>query len=196
MRISDSISPQTVTGTPRIPVSAPRPNVSPPQIILEISEAAQQKIDQLHQGNQVLQQAVNQSRQTTRGAALERISAAKEYLKILARMSPAGDRGAAREAARIAREIKSAASEFKASISGGEESGGRSEIGGFAEVAGDALNIASRLVESYLRNRTAHQKGDADLENEISSSVGTVREMVNSGLAPYSGQSRDQVSSY
>jgi hypothetical protein len=183
MRISDTISPPLATGTLHLPASPLRPTASPPQYVLDISEAAQQKIDQLQQGNQALQQAITQSRQADKSAALERVSAAKEYLKILARLSPAGDRGAASEAARIAREIRSAASEFKAGSANGEGAGVRSEIGGFAEVAGDALKIARSLVENYLRHRSTKQKGDNELENEIRTAVSTMREMVSSTLS-------------
>lgn len=156
-----------------------------PDDTIDISETAQNRIDQLQQGNDVLQQAVTQSRQAARKAAHDRVSAAKEYLKILSRMSPPGDRGAAAEAARMAREIKSAAAEFRSGIATGEETGAStgSEIAGFAGVAGDALKIAQGLIAGYLHKRKTKQNGDSALEKEVSSAISTVREMVNRAMA-------------
>ena len=145
-------TPYTLSAVPRLIVPAP------PQDILHISEEAQRKIDQLQQGNQSLQQAVTQSKQSIRGAAQERISSAREYLKILIRLSPAGDKGAAYEAARIAREVKSAANEFKASIAGEEGANVSSEIAAFVGVAGDVLKMARNLIESYLQKHSEEQK--------------------------------------
>ena len=182
------IVPDTITSLPsfslpmREPLTQGPSKESPVDYTLNISEAAQQKIDQLQQGIASLQQAVTQSRQAMRGAAQERVSYIKEYLKILLRMSSPGDRGAAAEAARLAREIKSATAEFRSGILNGEEAGAgvRSEIAGFAGVAGDALNIAQGLIESYLRKRKTKQNGDSDLENEVSDAASSIREMINS----------------
>lgn len=184
MRIDDSKTTLTITDYPRTIRPPAGPTVPALRDVLQISEAAQQKIDQLQQGNQALEQALTQSRQSARNAAIERVQYIKDYLNILARMSPVGDRGAASVAARMAREIKGLAHEFKGNMASGEESGARSEIAGFARVAGETLNIANKLVESYLRKRSTRQPGDADLEKEIGSAVSTVREMGNKSAQP------------
>ena len=100
-------------------------------------------------------------------------------------MSPPGDRGAAIEAARMAREIKIATAEFRSSLSN-EEAGAsvRSEIAGFAGLAGDTLKIARGLIESYLLKRKQEQKDGRSLEKEISSADAGLREMVASSWGP------------
>lgn len=153
---------------------------TPIQDIFHISEEAQLKIDQLQQGYQSLQQAVRQSRLTIRDAAQERIRSAKEYLKILIRLSPAGDKAAAHEAARIAREVKSAAHEFKGSIAGEERTNARSEIKAFAEVAEDALKMAQSLIDGYLRKKASEQRNGNDLKGDIRNAFSTLREISGS----------------
>lgn len=167
----------------------PAPASTPPAVeaapvkdSFEISEAAQQRIDQMQQGNQALVQAVKDSKLSIRKAASERVSQAKEYLRMLAKMSLPGDRGAASEAARMAREIKSAAADFKGSISDGGMAEVRSEVAGFAGVAGDALKIAKGLVESYLQKRRSEQKGDNDLRKDVDSAITAVGEMVRDAM--------------
>lgn len=184
MRISDSTTAAMATSALRTAITAPRSPSAFPHDLLEISDAARQQIDQLQQGDQALRVAVTQSRKASRNAAQERVGAAKEYLKLLARMSPTGDHGAASEAARIAREIRSAAAEFKANIAGEENPNVNPEIAAFAGVAGDALKIANGLVESYLRKQTGQQKGDADLQKEIRSAITAVHEIVNNAMMP------------
>lgn len=188
MRIDDSIATPAMANKRGTVLPVSTPPVPALRDVLHISEAAQQKVAQLQQGNQALEQALAQSRQSMRNAAIERVKYIHEYLKILARMSPAGDRGAASEAARMAREIKSMANEFKGSIASGEESTVRKEIAGFVEVAGDTLNIAKGLIKSYLRKRAAHKIGDTDLEKEISSAVSVVRKMVNKSVIDITGE--------
>lgn len=151
---------------------------------VEISEAAQQRITQLQQGNEALEQAVKESRLSIRNAASERMRAAKEYLKILASMSAPGDRGAASEAVRMAREVKSAAAEFRGSFASGEEKNAGSEVAGFAGVAGDTLKLAGGLVEGYLQHHKAPAGEGNHLRKEISSAVSVVRELFNSFQLP------------
>ncbi|MDD5287326.1 MAG: hypothetical protein PHD54_15855 [Desulfuromonadaceae bacterium] len=181
MYITDSI-PLPRTGTPRAALSAPAPGMPVPLDLLQISEIARQKIEQLQQGNQALEQSLIQSRQAARNAATDRVKYVKAYLKILVSMSPAGDRAAASEAARMAREIKSAVTDFKRSIAYGEESGIRTEIAGFAGVAGDALKIAQGMLQSYLQRRSLKQKGGHYLEIEIGNAVSSVRETIHETL--------------
>ena len=181
MNITDSI-PLPRTGAPRALLSAPAPAMPVPLDLLQISEAGRQKIDQLQQGNQALEQSLIQSRQAARNAATDRVKYVKAYLKILVSMSPAGDRAAASEAARMAREIKSAVTDFKRSIAYGEESRIRTEIAGFAGVAGDALKIAQGVLQSYLQRRSLKQKGAPYLEIEIGNAVSTVRETIHETL--------------
>lgn len=151
-----------------------------------ISDTARSKLDRLQQGTLTLEQAVMESRRSMRAAAHERVGAAKEYLKLLVRVSPAGDRGAAREAARIAREIKSAVADFRESIAGEDAAGVRSEMSGFAGVAGDALRIAVCLVESYLRNNRVRQKENTDMEKDIGAAASALREMAGMAAVPAS----------
>jgi len=182
MRISDSIPWATITGTLRTAVAPTRSNLPVPTDLLQISDAAQQKIDRLQQGNQALEQALAQSRQAARNAAIERVGHIKAYLLLLARMLPAGDRGAASEAARMAREIKSAAAGFKGGVAGEDGASVRADIEGFAGAAGDALKIAQAMVESYLRKRKMQQMGDAGLEQGIAGAVSQVSTMVHDTL--------------
>ncbi len=186
MRISDIIKLPTSVAPAHPQVVTASAKTAQQLDTLEISEVAQQKIGQLQQGNEALLQAVRQSRLAVRTAALERAGYAKEYLKILARMSPSGDRGAAVEAARMAREIKAATAEFRSSFSGGEETAAsvRAEIAAFAGVAGDTLKIARGLVEGYLMKRQQKQQGDNGLEKEISSAVTILQEMVTRAMVP------------
>lgn len=149
---------------------------------VEISEAAQQRINQLQQGNEALEQAVKESRFSIRNAASERVRAAKEYLKILASMSAPDDRGAASEAVRMAREVKNAAVEFRGSFAAGEEKDAGSELAGFAGVAGDTLKLANGLVERYLQRQKAAAGEGNYLRKEISSALSVVRELINSSL--------------
>jgi len=151
---------------------------------LEISEAMQRQIDRMQQGSEALKQAVVQSRQSIRSAAAERVSYAKEYLRVLASMSLPGDRGAANEAARMAREIKNAAADFRGSIGDEELADARSEIAGFADEAGKALKIAKGLVENYLRKRIKGQDGDDELRREVDSAISVIKEMVMEAMQP------------
>jgi len=151
---------------------------------LEISESVQRQIDRMEQGNEALKQAVIQARQSIRSTAAERVSYAKEYLRVLASMSLPGDRGAASEAARMAREIKNAAADFRGSITDEELTDASSEIAGFADEAGKALKIAKGLVESYLRKRRQGQDGDEDLRREVDSALSVIREMVMETMQP------------
>ena len=184
MKISDITSANSASPLLRTASASLTTKAVTPQDTLKISEAAQQRIDQLKQGNETLVQALKESRLSIRKAASDRVGYAKEYLRILARMSLPGDRGAAAEAARMAKEIKGAAADFKSSISDAEVADMRSEIAGFAGVAGDALKIAKGLVESYLQKRRSEQKGDGDLRNEVDSAISAVREMLTDAMKP------------
>lgn len=168
------------------PVSEKTPVSENPAVLdnLEISESVQRQIDRMEQGNEALKQAVIQSRQSIRSAAAERVSYAKEYLRVLASMSLPGDRGAANEAARMAREIKNAAADFRGSITDEELADARSEIAGFADEAGKALKIAKGLVENYMRKRKQGQDGDDDLRREVDSAISVIKEMVMEAMRP------------
>lgn len=178
MRIHNSITTLMIAGTMRSVLSSPLQAVPAALDSLEISDAAKQKIDQLQQGYMALEQAVTRSRQSVRNAAMERVKYIKDYLDIVARLSPAGDRGAASEAARMAKEIKNAAADFKGNIASGEVSGIRKEIAGFAGMAGDALNIAKGLMERYLQKRSVRQNGDNELEKEVRSAFYSLGDLV------------------
>lgn len=182
MRINDSIISAAITVDLRAPVPVLHTPVSVFQDVVEISDETRLKIDQLQQGDQALRQALIQTRQASRSAAQERVSAAKEYLKLLARMSPEGDHGAAAEAARVAREIKGATVEFRAHSGGSGTNVSRAEIAGFAGVAGDALKIAYGLVERYLRKHPSQHSGDTYMRNDIRNAIEGVRDMVNDSL--------------
>lgn len=184
MQIDTSVTKLAVPSAVRQPVAFSPSSASTIRDVVSLTDTARHNINRLDQGVRALEQAVKDSRSAVRASAMDRVAAAKESLRLLARMSLPSDPGAAREAARLAREIKSAVSEFKTGVNGEDLDLARSAIAGFTGAAGDALKIAKGMVDQHLRKNPGNHTGTNGLKRDVDRALLAVRELLGTALAP------------
>lgn len=140
--------------------SSPRkPSQGMPNDLVSLSPALKNKLIKMGEGVSRLEQALKQTKRSPQDTALEQVKQVAARLRRLKMMSASGDEFAAREAARLAREIASAANQYLAGDSslqgvqtatqgGGADMIQRSE---FISAAGEALGTAAEITNSPRR---------------------------------------------
>lgn len=150
--------------------------------LLDISEEAQSHIGALEAGRASLEQAINESRQQSRKAAHDKVGMAHEYLRLLKSMSSPDDPAAAREAVRVAGEIRSATGLYRESLTKEDLASTGKETAGFVSEAGKGLSIARQMVESYLQHRKREDLGDRQLSDSVNAAFADLQSLVREGI--------------
>lgn len=177
-------------GIPWQPAAASSTTHAPPAAVtagsegdlLQISDQARERIAAGEAGVASMEQAVRDSRQQARRGAVDKVSQAHQYLKLLQRMSLPDDPAAAREAARIAREINGATGSYRAAVTKDELVATGSDAGSFVSEAGEGLAIARNMVERYL-SRKKNPADGKELRNAVNDAYRSLNGLVRDGMA-------------
>lgn len=151
--------------------------------LLQISDEARARIAAMEAGTASLEQASVQSRQQARQAAADKVGMARKYLQLLRRMSSPDDPGAAREAARMAREIRGAAEAYRGSLTKEEAVSLAKDSAAFVTEAGKGLAVAKEMIEQYLQRKKRESTEERDLRDTVESAYAALRSLVQAGVA-------------
>lgn len=133
-----------------------KPSQGVPNDLVSLSPGLQNKLIKMGEGVSWLEQALKQAKRSPRDTALERVKQAAARLRRLKMMSASGDEFAAREAARLVREIASAANQYLAGDASPQGAQTAAQGGGvdmiqrnaFVSAAGDALGMATEIINT------------------------------------------------
>jgi hypothetical protein len=150
---------------------------------LDISVEAKLRINEFESGTESLEQAVKEARKQARQAAADKVSMAHEYLRLLKQMSSPDDPAAAREAARIAREIHGATASYREAVGGEDPAAIGKEVATFATTAGKALAIAKEVVERYLKHKKQDGEDGHTLRESVDGAFTALKSLVNEGIS-------------
>jgi hypothetical protein len=179
-----------ITAQPKDSGAASSPAVTADSLsdTLVISEEARSRIGGFEAGAATLEQAVKATRQQARQAAIDKVSMAHEYLRLLKQMSSPDDPAAAREAARIAREIRGTTASYREAAGGEDPAAIGKEVAAFATTAGKALAIAKEMVERYLKRKKQEEGDGHTLRESVDGAFTALKSLVNEGISQNIGQ--------